>query len=397
MTDIICFPDAMWDAPLWTNRQHMMRRLARNGAFRVLYVNPPSLGMIRDLVQKRDNDTRRLGANLLTLAEHNLWLLNIPLPLPNRVLRNRTPQIYDHLVRAGTQAAASALGFTRPIVWTYSPFVANYLDKLDAAFVIYDCVDRYPQLPFYAARGETVVALDHAMTQKADAVLCTSSLIYEEKKAINPRSYLVGNAADVDLFAQARTGNLPRPAELAGITQPIIGFHGALDNHRIDYALLTAIARARPDWSLVFIGPRWSTPELEALAQQPNVTLVGPKAPGELPAYVAQYAVSILPYRLTEYVKALSPLKIYEYLAAGKPIVSVPVPHVTQFEVVRLASTPEQFVEQIEAALRDTDATTIARRVEVAALHSWDAKVQRVLELIPELTAPDTLVTPPMI
>jgi glycosyltransferase involved in cell wall biosynthesis len=384
----------MWNAPLWTNRQHMMRRLARHGAFRVLYVNPPSLGTIRDLVQKRNGETQRLGANLLTQAERNLWLLNIPLPLPNRVLRNRTPQIYDHLVRAGTQAAARTLGFARPVIWTYSPFVANYLEKLDAAFVIYDCVDRYPQLPFYAARGDTVVALDHAMTQKADVVLCTSSLIYEEKQVINPRSYLVGNAADVDLFAQARTDDLPQPAELVGIRKPVIGFHGALDNHRIDYALLTAIAQARPDWSLVLIGPRWSTPELEALAQQPNVTLVGPKAPGELPAYVAQYDVSILPYRLTEYVKALSPLKIYEYLAAGKPVVAVPVPHVTQFDVVRLASTPAQFVEHIEAALHDTDAAAVARRVEVAAMHSWDAKMQRVLDLIPELRAHDTLVPP---
>ncbi|NJO04527.1 MAG: glycosyltransferase family 1 protein [Chloroflexaceae bacterium] len=379
MTDIICFPDATWDAPLWTNRQHMMLRLARTGAFRILYVNPPALSAVRALVRGK-------GSNgLLEQPEAQLWVLHLPLPAPNRIVRNRLPQVYDALTLLGTRIAARRLGFERPMIWSYSPFVANYLHDLAGEFVIYDCVDRYPQLPFYAARGEQVRQLDAQMTQQADVVLCTSRLLYEEKQAHNPRCYLVGNAADVELFGQARSGTLPVPAELQGIPKPIIGFHGALDNHRIDYDLLRTIARTRPDWSLVLIGPQTPTPDLEWLTHEPNVRLIGKKALHELPPYVAQYDVAMLPYRLTDYVRGLSPLKIYEYLAAGKPVVAVPVPHITAFDVVRIAPTPAAFIAQIEAALTDTDAAAIARRVEVAAQHSWEAKLRRVLELVPEL------------
>jgi glycosyltransferase involved in cell wall biosynthesis len=262
--------------------------------------------------------------------------------------------------------------------------VAEYLSAFNRRLLIYDCVDRYPQLEYYAARGAHVVDLDETLTREADVVLCTSQLLYNEKRAINPRSYMVGNAADVDLFAQARQA-MSIPAELRGVSKPIIGFHGSLDTYRIDYMLLLELAQARRDWSLVLIGPQKPSPELAALAQQPNVVLPGPKPLTDLPAYVAQYDVGILPYRMTDYVRGLSPLKVYEYLAAGKPVVSVPVPHMTRFDVVRIADTCDAFIKQIEGALAEKDAAALARRVAVAEAHSWDAKLQRVLELVPEL------------
>jgi glycosyltransferase involved in cell wall biosynthesis len=380
MTDIICFPDESWDAPLWTNRQHMMQRLARHGSFRVLYVNPPAMGVLHSMLRMRHNGS----LPFVRAIEPGLWLLNMPLPIPNRLLRNRLPQLYDYLVQLGVQAAARYLGFEQPVIWTYSPFVANYLPRLIRRLLIYDCVDRYPQLDYYAARGAHVADLDRVLTQKADVVLCTSQLLYNEKRTLNPRSAMVGNAADVGLFAQARQG-LPVPAELRGVPKPIIGFHGSLDTYRIDYSLLLELARARRDWSLVLIGPRKESPELAVLAEQPNVVLVGPKALTDLPPYVAQYDVGILPYRLTDYVLGLSPLKVYEYLAAGKPVVSVPVPHMSNFDVVRIAATCTAFIDQIEAALGEQDDVALARRVEVAEAHSWDAKLRHILELVPEL------------
>jgi glycosyltransferase involved in cell wall biosynthesis len=379
MTDIICFPDETWDAALWTNRQHMMQRLARHGSFRVLYINPPAMGVARRMLQQRGGSSPFVRA-----VEPGLWLLNMPLPLPNRLLRNRAAWLYDYLVQLGVQAAAHHLRFEQPIIWSYSPFVASYLPRLNRRLLIYDCVDRYPQLAYYAARGAHVAELDHEMTSKADVVLCTSHLLYEEKRAHNLRCHMVGNAADVALFARARQ-TLPIPADLRGVPRPIIGFHGSLDTYRIDYSLLLELAQARRDWSLVLVGPQKPSPDLEALAQQPNVFLPGPKALADLPAYVAQYDVGILPYRLTEYVRGLSPLKLYEYLAAGKPVVSVPVPHMTGFDVVRIAASSREFTEQIAAALAEQDDAALARRIAVAEAHSWDAKLQRILQLVPEL------------
>ena len=58
-------------------------------------------------------------------------------------------------------------------------------------------------------------------------------------------------------------------------------------------------------------------------------------------------------YRLGNlWTQAIYPLKMHEYLACGIPVVSAPVPAVQEFgEVVRLAQTPHQWHDAIDAAL----------------------------------------------
>jgi hypothetical protein len=88
---------------------------------------------------------------------------------------------------------------------------------------------------------------------------------------------------------------------------------------------------------------------------------------------------------LTEYIEGLSPIKVYEYLAAGKAVVSTPVPSVAELGVVRIAEGAAEFVREVEAALFENDDESVAHRIEVAKRHTWDAKLQHILELVPEL------------
>jgi O-antigen biosynthesis protein len=72
---------------------------------------------------------------------------------------------------------------------------------------------------------------------------------------------------------------------------------------------------------------------------------------------------------------ATNPLKLYEYFACGHPVVSSPLPEVQEFnDLVYVASTPDQFVSQMEAAMDENDLSTAVGRRVVAERESWTAR-----------------------
>ena len=75
------------------------------------------------------------------------------------------------------------------------------------------------------------------------------------KEGINPRTYCHPSGIDLPHFMQALEESTPQPADVAGLPRPILGYWGAVDE-RIDFALLEAICRRRPDASVVLLGPR---------------------------------------------------------------------------------------------------------------------------------------------
>ena len=93
--------------------------------------------------------------------------------------------------------------------------------------------------------------------------------------------------------------------------------------------------------------------------------------------------MAILPFVVNDLTLAASPLKLREYLAAGLPVVATPLPEVAKLShLLRLASTPEDFVSQIEASLaegrRGPDAELSARMKS----ESWDARVEELSRLV---------------
>jgi glycosyltransferase involved in cell wall biosynthesis len=114
-----------------------------------------------------------------------------------------------------------------------------------------------------------------------------------------------------------------------------------------------------------------------------NVVFVGPKPYRSLPSWVKAFDVAIIPYRLTRQVVNSAPLKLREYLATGKPVVAVPAPEIERFAgLVRVARGPEQFINEIEAALiHDTEADR-TRRIEATSTMGWDARIGEVVEIV---------------
>jgi hypothetical protein len=95
-----------------------------------------------------------------------------------------------------------------------------------------------------------------------------------------------------------------------------------------------------------------------------------------------------MPYVRDEYTRYIYPLKLHEYLATGRPVVGTPIDALVEHqEVVRLAVTADEWIDEVERALA---APTSAghRRVQVAREHDWATLTLRVAQVISQRLGP---------
>jgi UDP-galactopyranose mutase len=154
----------------------------------------------------------------------------------------------------------------------------------------------------------------------------------------------------------------------------------------MDLALLAGIADARPDWSLVMVGPVVKISEAD-LPRRANLHYLGGKHYGELPDYLRGWDVALMPFAINEATRFISPTKTPEYLAAGCPVVSTPITdvirHFGDIEAVGIAGTAEEFVAACEAALALSKRGEWLEPVDtLLATISWDRSFGAMSDLI---------------
>jgi glycosyltransferase involved in cell wall biosynthesis len=226
-----------------------------------------------------------------------------------------------------------------------------FSDHLEAAAVVYDCMD---ELSAFKGAPPELIERERALMGKADAVFTGGYSLYEAKRDRHPNIHPFPSSVDIAHFAQARREQAD-PPEQAALPRPRMGFYGVLDE-RFDIALLDGIARLRPDWQFVMVGPVVKIDPAD-LPRRPNIHYPGGKSYAELPAWLSGWDVALMPFALNESTRFISPTKTPEYLAAGRPVVSTPITDVVRSYgepgIVRIAATPEAFVAAIEEALAD--------------------------------------------
>ena len=225
--------------------------------------------------------------------------------------------------------------------------------------------------------------------RNADVVFTGGQSLYEAKRDKHPFINPFPSSIDRDHFAQAR-GAIADPEDQKSIPHPRLGFFGVIDE-RFDIELLDQIATARPHWQLVMIGPVTKI-DPASLPQRPNIHYLGPKTYNELPQYLAGWDVALLPFAINEATRFISPTKTPEYLAAGKPVVSTPITDVVrpygELELVRIASTPREFIAAIEESLApDATSEDWFNRVDrFLSQMSWNETWARMSDLIERAT-----------
>jgi UDP-galactopyranose mutase len=243
----------------------------------------------------------------------------------------------------------SANRLREPVLWFYTPAALEFADALPAAVTVYDCMD---ELSAFQGASPELPGLEADLLNRADVVFTGGMSLYELKRRRHPNVHAFPSAVDVAHFAQARN-SLPEPRDQVAIPHPRVGFFGVIDE-RLDRDLVAGIARLRPDWQFVLVGPVVKI-EPHSLPRAKNIHYLGRKSYDELPAYLAGWDAAMMPFARNAATRFISPTKTPEYLAAGKPVVSTPIVDVVRrwghLEAVRIVAGPAQFVSETAIAL----------------------------------------------
>jgi glycosyltransferase involved in cell wall biosynthesis len=385
--DIIITGIQAWDIKIGSNCKNIAMVWARHN--RVLYVNSP-LDRIT-LLRSRKNPEAAQRLQSLREQEQisevgaNLWTLS-PRIILESISQVKPAWLFDTLnwinnkrLAGEILRAIAALHFKEYILFTDSDIFRSYYLKelLKPAAYIYYTRDNLLGVDYWKTNGERLEPLH---MKKADLVVANSAYLARQARQHNPDSTDVGQGCDLTLIEQANNNPaLPAPADLAGLPRPIIGYLGALNGLRLDPELIGYVARHKPEWSVVLIGPEdelFRTSELHRLA---NVHFLGNKKPEEVPAYLKEFNVAINPQRINELTIGNYPRKIDEYLATGKPVVAVRTETMALFaEHVYLAEDSQEFLFSCERALLEDSPEKRAARAALAAAHTWDNSVEKI-------------------
>jgi len=379
MHHIVCLSTTAWHAHP-TRKQQVMSRIPDA---EILYFDPPItyLAPLRDKAARPQLTAWRAeGEKVMP----NITRYSLPPILPfynkkrivNKMNRARLAKFIRDTMKAH--------GFGEDtVLWVYHPSYVDACELIPHSALVYDCVDRHSAYPGLIDAG-VVDGMERELAEKCDVVFSTAQGLYDTLSAYNPNTLLIPNGAAVDLFSQVLDPETAVDPRIASLPHPVFGFVGAIQPC-IDTTLMVYAAKARPDWSFVFIGnplPGVDVSELEAL---PNVHMLGRLPQKELPACIKGFDVCLSLFRDNRLSRDVSPLKFYEYLATGKPIVASREPS----QVLRYADSvcitegENDILEKCAKALADSP-DAAARRLEYAAQCSWDA---RVAEMRKELAA----------
>ncbi|MBI3538170.1 MAG: glycosyltransferase, partial [Chloroflexi bacterium] len=182
----------------------------------------------------------------------------------------------------------------------------------------------------------------------------------------------------------ARDESLALPDDLRDIPSPRAGYIGNISAYKMDFDLLARVARARRDWSFVFIGPIGrGDPSTDITNYQlPNLYFLGARPYAELPRYVRAFDVCLIPFNQNESTRGSLPMKFFEYLAAGKPVFATDLPTLAEFrDYFYPIHNAAEFSAALDAARNEADAR-IAARVGIAQKFSWDARMREIERIV---------------
>jgi glycosyltransferase involved in cell wall biosynthesis len=268
------------------------------------------------------------------------------------------------------------------LLWVSHPFLpAATPRRLGGDLVCYDCTEEFSQFmdfPEYARRRFS--AADGAFMREARVALVVSDYLLEKRRHLRPDAIRLPNAVDPGL---ARPGEIGEPGDLSGIRRPRLISVGGI-NGSYDWDLVEYLVRARPDWSLVFIGPvSIGRRRRRRLDSFPQIHFLGRRPHALLGCYLQGADVCLQLYRATDANRSRNAQKLLLYLASGKPVVSTPTGNVERLEgYVSVAGTNEEFVRLVGEALECDTLEARNRRLDEAKRHSWDERVRTVEDLL---------------
>ena len=366
-TTLICFSHLRWNF-VFQRPQHLMSRFARDMSV-IVWEEPVSIAS-------------RETAYLQVREAPDAPNVRVAVPhLPEGMPEDAREAALSRLLDAHVASIRGPL-----IAWYYTPMMLPFSRHIDFDVTVYDAMDELSKFKFAPAK---LIENEAELLMRADVVFTGGSSLYEAKKDRHDSVHCFPSSVDRAHFFKARA-ELFDPADQEDLPRPRLGFYGVIDE-RFDIELLDRIAEMRPNWSFVMVGPVVKISE-EDLPKRPNIHYLGTKTYEQLPFYLSGWDVALMPFAMNDSTQFISPTKTPEYLAGGKPVVSTPIKdvvrHYGQLDGVKIASSPDEFVEACEAALelsRDPEGGWLAEADLMLSATSWDTTQGRMAGLIHDL------------
>lgn len=306
------------------------------------------------------------------------------LDIPSYYLNNPSPQndvgsgvekLNENFYLFNHVDPAPYLKNLQPVVYYTSAAQTDLIRQYNPALVVFDSVDE-PSEEFEAWRP----FYDKAV-KSADIVLTTSDKLFELASSINSNCYLIPNGCDYEHFSNRIHA---RPAEIANLTGPIIGYIGVVATW-VDVELIARVADSYPECNVVVVGPLYNVSDVPKRA---NIHWLGFKNYEQLPAFAQSFDVGLVPFRVSSMTDAVNPIKMWEYMATGIPIVTTEMPEARKYEdLVYVSATIDEFIINVGRAIAENSPDIRERRIQLAQDNSWKVRATHILQLIEECLA----------
>ena len=347
---LIIFSHLRWDF-VYQRPQHLATRLAQIST--LYFIEEPVFDAHDNIYYERV-----IKNKVLVMVPH------LKPGLSHEFTINGLSLLFDEFIRS--------FDLNNTAFWYYTPMALEFTVSYKTAITIYDCMD---ELSAFKFAPENMQILEKELMKKADLVLTGGKSLFEAKKADHDNIHAFPSSIDKAHFLKARHSSTI-PQDQTTTNKPKLGFCGVIDE-RFDIELISAIAKAKPDWQIILIGPVVKI-DPNSLPDHPNIQYLGSKTYDQLPDYMAGWDIALIPFLLNESTRFISPTKTPEYLAAGLPVISTPIADVVDpyglNNLVSIGTSADEVITLAEKALNNKGMETDRlRKVDAfLALNSWD-------------------------
>jgi glycosyltransferase involved in cell wall biosynthesis len=360
---------------------------------RILIISPESWG--KSMLSKHHY------AIALAQQGHSVWFLLPPWADRDLAMQFKHPKvelIFDSysirgarfipkflrkaIYRKVIQRMENDCGGTFNLVWSFDNSRFFDLDCFSKALRIHHMMDFHTDYQMEEASATAHICLG------------VTSGIVAKMKPYNIHSYFIQHG-----YAPV----VPVPTALPVVDQKHTALYtGNLLMPYVEWSWLHALVESNPDVHFFFVGSYGlgnlnehtnaaSVAEVNKIAQNAHVTLLGECTPGQMQSYLQQAEVLFFAYRSNEFPEILANShKIMAYLASGKPIVChVIAEYVKQGELLYMSSTIGEYLKKFREVVEhpDTyhsqDATN--KRIQWSENNTYVKQIVRIEQLIQSL------------
>jgi IS1 family transposase len=365
-----------WD-DVPTSTTHVLREIGNREPtlwIESIGTRTPKLMNTKDLV--RINSRIKRFFNTATLKEHQLKVLSpLMLPASNSSIKHKINQyLFSYYLKREGIDKKKHLTF-----WSFLPNTFNLVEQqLHRSTLIYYCTDDWPL--FSGLDEELIRKQENKLIAASDYLFVTGLYLQRKLSKLTEKPvHYISHGVPHALFAQAVKKDLPKPPFLTKLKPgPIIGFYGNFSNW-IDHPLIRGLAKAKPDWQFVMIGP--INDIITPLTDLENLHFPGRIEHHELPQWCAHFNAGFIPYDMKlEQLKSVNPIKCREMLSAGLPIVTPMMEDLEElYPDVRRATTLAEWICSLEKQCERKDRAAISeRRIQ----DDWPRKIDSIMKII---------------